>query len=69
VKIYSQYSKVSEPLAIRIRDEFMPKAAMLPDRVSGIDTITQDAITFKVMPAALTKRQLDELIQIPPPER
>jgi NitT/TauT family transport system substrate-binding protein len=69
VKIYSQYSKISEPLAIRIRDEFMPKPAMLPDRVSGIDAITQDAITFKVMPAALTKRQLDELIQIPPPER
>lgn len=69
VKLYAQYGKVDEPLAIKIRDEFMPKHAMLPDRVSGIDAITQDAITFKMMPAALTKQQLDELIRIPPPER
>jgi NitT/TauT family transport system substrate-binding protein len=69
VKIYAQYSKVSEPLAIRIRDEFMPKQAMLPDRVSGIDAITQDAITFKVMAGPLTQQQLDELIQISPRER
>src|SRR5215216_6515171 len=69
VKLYAQYGKVSEPLAIKIRDEFMPKPAMLPDRVSGIDAITQDAITFKVMPAALTQQQLEQLIQIPPRER
>jgi NitT/TauT family transport system substrate-binding protein len=66
VKLYAQYGKVSEPLAMRIRDEFMPKQAMLPDRISGIDAITQDAITFKVLPAALTREQLAELIRIPP---
>ncbi len=66
VKLYAQYGKVSEPLAIKIRDEFMPKQAMLPDRVSGIDAITQDAIAFKVMSAPLSPAQLAELIQIPP---
>jgi NitT/TauT family transport system substrate-binding protein len=66
VKIYSQYAKVDETLATRIRDEFLPKAAEQPDRVSGLDAITQDAITFKVLQAPLTKAQLDELIQIPP---
>jgi NitT/TauT family transport system substrate-binding protein len=66
VKIYSQYAKVSEALAIRIRDEFLPKAAMNPDRVSGLDAITQDAIAFKVLQAPLSKEQLGELIQIPP---
>jgi len=65
-KIYAQYAKVSEALAVRIRDEFLPKSAEQPDRVSGIDAITQDAITFKVLQAPLTKAQLDELIQIPP---
>src|SRR5229473_7113372 len=49
VKIYAQYAKVSEELAKQIRDEFLPKAAEQPDRVSGIDAITQDAITFKVL--------------------
>ena len=62
----TQYAKVSEELAKQIRDEFLPKAAEQPDRVSGIDAITQDAIAFKVLAAPLTKEQLAELIQIPP---
>jgi len=66
VKLYAPYGKVTEPLAIRIRDEFLPKPAMLPDRISGLDAITQDAITFKILPAPLSRQQLDELIQIPP---
>jgi ABC-type nitrate/sulfonate/bicarbonate transport system substrate-binding protein len=69
VKLYATYSKVSEQLAVKIRDEFMPKNAMLPDRVSGIEAITQDAVTFKVLPGPLTKEQLTELIQIPPRDR
>ena len=66
VKLYAQYGKVSEALAARIRDEFMPKAALQPDRVSGIEAVTQDAITFKVLSAPLSKEQLAEFIQIPP---
>jgi ABC-type nitrate/sulfonate/bicarbonate transport system substrate-binding protein len=65
-KTYAAYAGVSERLAVRIRDEFMPKAAMSPDRVSGIAGITKDAIDFKFMPAPLTQAQLAELIQIPP---
>jgi NitT/TauT family transport system substrate-binding protein len=65
VKLYAQYGKVSEALATRIRDEFMPKAALQPDRVSGIEAVTQDAITFKVLAAPLSKEQLAEFIQIP----
>ena len=65
VKLYSEYGKVSERLAMRIRDEFMPKAAMFPDRVSGIESLTRDAIDFKFMQAPLSNGQLAELIQIP----
>ena len=50
---------------MRIRDEFMPKAAMFPDRVSGIESLTRDAIDFKFMQAPLSNGQLAELIQIP----
>jgi NitT/TauT family transport system substrate-binding protein len=66
VKLYAEYGKVSEALATRIRDEFMPKEALQPDRVSGIDALTQDAITFKVLSAPLSKEQLAQFIQIPP---
>ena len=66
VKTYSEYSKVPENLAVKIRDTFMPKAVMSPDRVSGLDAIMADAVTFKTLAAPLTKEQLAELIQIPP---
>ena len=69
VKIYAQYAQVPERLAVRIRDEFMPKAAMAPDRVSGVDAIMKDAINFKFMQAPLTPAQLAELVQIPPANR
>jgi NitT/TauT family transport system substrate-binding protein len=66
VKRYAQYGKISERLAIRIRDEFLPKAAMSPDRMLGIESIMRDAIDFKFVPAPLTKEQLAEVVQIPP---
>ncbi len=66
VKFYADYGKVSERLAIRIRDEFLPKTAMSPDRILGIDATTRDAIDFKFMQAPLSKEQLSELIQIRP---
>lgn len=66
VKIYAEYAKVPEKLAVRIRDDFMPKAAMSPEAVSGIDAITGDAITYRFMTGPLTKEQLSEVIQIPP---
>jgi NitT/TauT family transport system substrate-binding protein len=65
VKLYAAYSKITERLAIRIRDEFLPKAALSPDRVSGIDSISRDAIDFKFLQAPLTKEQLAALIQTP----
>lgn len=67
VKTYAQYAQVPERLAVRIRDEFLPKAAMSPDRVSGIAAIMKNAIDFKFMQAPLTQAQLAELIQIPAP--
>jgi NitT/TauT family transport system substrate-binding protein len=65
-KLYAEYGKVPERLAARIRDEFLPKAAMQPDHVTGIDAVTADAIAFKFMAAPLTAEQLAEVIQIPP---
>jgi NitT/TauT family transport system substrate-binding protein len=66
VKIYARYAQVPERLAVRIRDEFVPKAAMAPDHVSGVAATMTDAISFKFMQAPLTPAQLAELVQIPP---
>jgi len=65
VKLYAEYGKVSERLAMRIRDEFLPKAAMAPERFVGIESIMRDAIDFKFVPAPLSQAQLAEVVQIP----
>lgn len=65
-KIYASYGKVSEKLAMRIRDEFLPKAALQPDEVLGVDAVMQDAIAYKFLAARLSKEQLSQAIQIPP---
>jgi NitT/TauT family transport system substrate-binding protein len=66
-QIYAEYGKVPENLAIRIREEFMPKPVLSPDKVSGIDQLMQNAVAFRMLAAPLTDAQITELIQIPPP--
>jgi NitT/TauT family transport system substrate-binding protein len=62
---YAKWAKLSEPTAKRALAEFLPKEAVDPDRISGVDDVMADAVAFKYIPAPLNKAQLDELIQIP----
>jgi NitT/TauT family transport system substrate-binding protein len=65
LKAYAAWASISEGTARRALQEFLPKAAVDPDRISGIDDVMADAVTFKYIAAPLSKAQLDELIQIP----
>jgi NitT/TauT family transport system substrate-binding protein len=67
LKVYSDWLKISEAKAKRTRDGFFPRAAVDPDHITGLDTIVKDAVALKFTSTELTKAQLDELIQIPPP--
>jgi len=62
---YAKWASISEATAKRALAEFLPKSAVDPDRISGVDDVMADAVTFKYIPALLTKQQLNELIQIP----
>jgi NitT/TauT family transport system substrate-binding protein len=64
-KAYSAYSGMSDSAARRALQEFLPRAALDPDRISAIDAVMADAVTFKYLAAPLSKSQLDDLIQIP----
>jgi NitT/TauT family transport system substrate-binding protein len=66
LKVYADWLKISEAKARRTRDDFFPRASIEPDTIVGLDTIVKDAVALKFTAAALTKAQLDELIQIPP---
>ena|SRR5436190_2450979 len=68
-KAYAAFSNLSERTARRALDEFLPRHATDPDRISGLDEAMADAITFKFMAAPLSKEQLSDLIRIPEPRR
>ena len=65
IKAYAAWASISEATARRALHEFLPKAAVDPDRISGLDDVMADAVAFKYIAAPLSKAQLDELIQIP----
>jgi len=65
LRAYAQWASLSEATAQRALAEFLPREAVDPDRISGVDDVMADAVTFKYIPAPLTKAQLDQLIQIP----
>jgi NitT/TauT family transport system substrate-binding protein len=46
--------------------ELIPKEAMNPDRVAGMDQIMAEAVALKFIPAPLSGEQLKEFVQIPP---
>lgn len=62
---YAAFAKLPEATARRALQEFLPPAAVDPDRVSGIDEVMADAVSFKFITAPLSKGDLAELIQIP----
>ncbi len=64
-KAYAAFSSLSDASARRALQEFLPREAVNPDRISGVDEAMADAVTFKFIAAPLTKEQLADLIQIP----
>jgi NitT/TauT family transport system substrate-binding protein len=67
IKDYAEFVNIPEPLARKVRDEFFPKALLSPDQINGLDSLMEEAVTLKFVPAPLTKAQQAELIQIQAP--
>jgi NitT/TauT family transport system substrate-binding protein len=49
-----------------VRDEFFPRALVMPDEIKGIDSLMADAVELKFISAPLSKVQLSELVQLQP---
>ncbi len=69
VKYYAESIGKPERLVELSRKEFHPKEAILPDRISDIDSVMADSVALKFLDAPLTKAQLAEFFQIPPPDK
>jgi len=67
VKYYAETIKQPEELVVMQRDQYNPKDALSPDRLSDLDQVMADAVEMKFLDAPLTKEQLAEFFQIPPP--
>jgi NitT/TauT family transport system substrate-binding protein len=65
VRAYAEWASISPGTAARSLREFLPRHAVDSDRISGLDELMADAVTFKYIPAPLSQQQLTELIQIP----
>ncbi len=47
LKVYSDWLKITEAKAKRTRDDFFPRSAIEPDKITGLDTIVKDAVALK----------------------
>jgi NitT/TauT family transport system substrate-binding protein len=65
LELFARYSDIPVVMAKTVRDQFYPKSMLQLDKVAGLDELMQDAITFKYIPQALSRAQLDELLQLP----
>jgi NitT/TauT family transport system substrate-binding protein len=66
-KDYAEFAGVTEAMARRVRNEFFPKALVLPDEIKGLDALMTDAVELKFIPAPLTKEQTAELVKLQKP--
>ncbi len=64
LKAYSEWTGIPEELTRQLPIDFYPKAMMRPERVSGIDKIMADAVTFKYLSAPLPEDKLRGFFQI-----
>jgi NitT/TauT family transport system substrate-binding protein len=67
VKLYAEKMKLTDELVVLQRDQFNPKEAMLPDRLSDLDLVMEDAVALKFLDKPMSKDELNALFQIPPP--
>jgi len=67
VKWYAEQMKIPESLVVLQRDQYNPKEALSPDRLSDLDQAMADGVEMKFLERPLTKEQLGALFQIPPP--
>jgi NitT/TauT family transport system substrate-binding protein len=54
-------------MAKRVRDEFFPRALVMPDEIKGLDALMADAVELKFISAPLSKEQIAGLVQLQKP--
>jgi NitT/TauT family transport system substrate-binding protein len=69
LKDYAAFAGVSEAMAKRVRDEFFPRALVMPDEIKGLDSLMTDAVELKFIAAPLSKDQIADMVRLQPAKR
>ena len=64
-KAYAEFADMPVGRERRLRDEFFPEDMLSPDKVVGLSVVAKDAAKLKYIRAAMSAKQLAELVQIP----
>jgi NitT/TauT family transport system substrate-binding protein len=67
LKDYAAFAGVNEAMARRVRDEFFPRALVMPDEIKGLESLMADAVELKFIAAPLSKAQIADLVQLQKP--
>jgi NitT/TauT family transport system substrate-binding protein len=67
MQLYAAQNRVPENLIRQTAEQFQTRDGTQFDTVAGVDAIMADGVKLKFLDAPLSKAQLGELIQIPPP--
>ena len=62
--IYADYARLPASQVAGMRD-FVPREAISPDRIAGIEEVVAEAVKLRFLSAPLTRAQLDQLMQLP----
>jgi len=68
---YAEFANLSQDVARRLRQDFLTKDMLWPDRIAGLKSIIKDAVTLRYVQTRLSRKQAAELVQIPqvPPDQ
>ncbi len=65
IKAFADWARIPLPIAKLAPEDYYPKANVLPDRIEGLEAAMADAVSFKYIPAPLSKEQLARLVLVP----
>jgi NitT/TauT family transport system substrate-binding protein len=66
LKAYAEWAGLSEAGAKTALVEFLPRRAIDPYRIEGVNEVMDDAVRMKFLPGRMTEEQIKDAIQVPP---
>jgi NitT/TauT family transport system substrate-binding protein len=67
IERYATLAGISRPAAQRVRDEFYPKAMLVPDQIVGLRAMLKEARALRFIQFRMSRKEVAELFRTPTP--